>query len=841
MRFISTSRIALFERARESEIAELQAILPPQPQEVCIAYRTRTGALLRVDGVTAGAYDREHHDVLLPPSDRERTLTLEVELEALPTNGLPSGPGLIWWFLNASSHQRPQSFIEVAACQPSVMVSLSNHARAAPEWARDEGRSKELLPVIGHSHLDVAWLWTYEQTRRKAERTFAIACDLLDRDPRFIFAQSQPQLYRFVEESDPELFERVRSEVKTRRFDPDIAALWVESDCNLPSGESLLRQMLFANEYCMERFGTSPSIAWLPDSFGFANTLPQLLAHAGIPYFATTKLQWNDTTRFPYPQFVWKGPDGSAVIGASIQSYDGGPYPWRIRTARERHEPLIVGYGDGGGGVTSKMLTQIPEFGHWIRPRESFEELEEKRGQLPVHDDELYLEYHRGVYTTHHYVKGQNALLERALSEAEELVVWCDAVHAPAAATQQFRERLHAAWEIVLRNQFHDVLPGTSIAPVYSDVAAEYIQAQELVAGVIGSAETILPRGRSSRTDAEPCEPMQNGNDYIFDNGFLHARVRNDGTIAELKTPDGRNLCNQANVLATYRDRPRQWEAWNIDDGYQQTMRIHRGGNARIEGGGLSIDYEIGTSPATMHLELHPNEPFLRVILAIDWRERRRLLRVENRLAIGAEGVTYGSPHGSIVRSALRNTPRERAKFEVPGQRYAFAGDADGEGVAIFALDTYGWSAVAGDGEIALGHSLLRGTTWPDPDADTGEHFLSYAFAPFDGARTSGLERAWSQFAHEQRVRLFTTEDESVVVAACKPAEDGDGAIVRVRECDGSARAVRLRCGARMIAVHAADALERPIDAPVAIDGEHLVFDLTPYQLRSFRVRFRNA
>ena len=203
--------------------------------------------------------------------------------------------------------------------------------------------------------------------------------------------------------------------------------------------------------------------------------------------------------------------------------------------------------------------------------------------------------------------------------------------------------------------------------------------------------------------------------------------------------------------------------------------------------------------------------------------------------------MTYGSPHGSIVRSALRNTPQERARFEVPGQRFAFAGDAQGDGVAIFALDTYGWSARAGGGEIALGHSLLRGTTWPDPGADLGEHFLSYAFAPVAGAKISRLERSWSDFAHEQRVRLFTCEDESVLVVACKPAEDRGGAILRVRECDGAARAVRLRCGARMIAAHSADALERPLDVPVAIDGEHLVFDLMPYQLRSFRVRFRNA
>src|SRR5581483_10858523 len=182
------------------------------------------------------------------------------------------------------------------------------------------------------------------QTRRKAQRTFAIAADLLERDPAFVFVQSQPQLYRFVEEEDPQLFERVRADVAGGRWDADVAALWVESDCNVPSGESLLRQMLYAHEYCVRHFGKTPAIAWLPDTFGFANTLPQLLAHAGIPYFATTKLNWNDTTKFPYPQFVWRGPDGSSVVSALIRSYDGGAYPWRLSTARSRNEPLVLGY-----------------------------------------------------------------------------------------------------------------------------------------------------------------------------------------------------------------------------------------------------------------------------------------------------------------------------------------------------------------------------------------------------------------------------------------------------------------------------------------------------------------
>jgi alpha-mannosidase len=295
-------------------------------------------------------------------------------------------------------------------------------------------------------------------------------------------------------------------------------------------------------------------------------------------------------------------------------------------------------------------------------------------------------------------------------------------------------------------------------------------------------------------------------------------------------------------VLALYHDKPKQWEAWNIDRGYDRKLVRTQPGEARFEAGSLAIDFTLGTSPATMRVALFAGEPFLRVDLDVEWKERRRLLRVENWLAVQTDRAVYGAPHGTIERSARNQTPAERAKFEVPGQRFAAVQDDRGDGCALFALDTYGWNARAlPKGGIRLGHSLLRGTSWPDSQADFGEHHLSYAFAPFAGASIGALERAWLQFAHEPRVRLFTSDDEAVLIAAVKPAEDGDGVIVRVRECNGSRSSVRLRCGARMTEAVSVDALERRLEQAVAIEGESLIFDLAGYQLRSFRVRFRHA
>jgi len=821
-------RLKLVEGGRRDGVAHFEAQLQPQREPVLVRYRTRTGAVLRADGVAAGAFDREHHDVLLPPCDRPRTLSLDVELHALPTNGLPSGPGLIWWFLNRRAYQEPARALE---CDPQPGTS------SAPQTGGIDGP----LNLIGHSHLDVAWLWTYEETRRKAQRTFAIACDLLDRDPSFIFIQSQPQLYAFVEQDDPELFERIRKHVLAGRIDASVAALWVESDCNVPSGESLLRQMLAAKEYCEQRFGVTPSIAWLPDTFGFANSLPQLLAHAGIPYFTTTKLQWNDTTKFPYPQFVWKGPDGSAIVSALIASYDGPAYPWRIARAKERNEPIVLGYGDGGGGVTPSMLEHAPSIGRWIPARSWFDQLESKQSALPVHAGELYLEYHRGVYTTHHDVKFHNALLERALAEAEELVSWCIAVHAPAQTIAALRARLDEIWHVALRSQFHDVLPGTSIEPVYDAVMDEYGAAEEQAASVIGAAQTILPRARTPEP-ARLAAPRRDEGEYIFENASVFARVRSNGTISELRAHDGPNLCTIANALALYRDRPKAWEAWNVDASYAKTMRNAQPRSHSLDDGVLSIAFRLGSSAATMRIWLREADPLLRVELDVQWQERRTLLRVENWIAVASQDVVYGSPHGSIVRTAQARTPAERAKFEVPGQRYAAVRGSDGAGAALLALDTYGWSARAlPRGGIHLGHSLLRGTTWPDPNADVGPHRLAYAFAPLRDASNARLERLWEHFAHGPRVRLFVPAQSNVVVAACKPAQDGDGVVLRVRECDGIAVDARVTCGARMTGAQSVDAMERPASPDCGVEGEQLRFGLRPFEIRSFRVRFSHA
>jgi alpha-mannosidase len=813
--------VRLAESRREGGIAELRGTLPPLAAPVGLRYRTRTGALLRVDGTVAGAFDREHEVVAIPSGDRPRELSLEVELRSLSASGLPSGPGPRWSLMQRRAAQAPRRVIEIV--EP-------------PRTATEQSRGALLL--IGHAHLDLAWLWTFAEGRRKALRTLANALQVAAREPGYVFVQSQPALYAQIECDDPEFFERIRTAVGAGRIDPSVAALWVETDCNIPSGETLLRQFVYAADYVERRFGVTPAIAWLPDSFGFPNTLPQLMVHAGVRFFLTAKLQWNDTTRWPHPQFVWCGPDRSAVVGAVIDGYDGEATPERAARARRRGEPLVVGYGDGGGGPNDALVERARAFGRWTSPRVWFERLAAGADRLPRVEDELYLEGHRGVWTTHHDVKARRFALEGALDEAEELCAWCLAVRAPRSLTDSLAADLRAAWPLLLRGDFHDVVCGTAIAPVYEELAHDYTRVERACERVREAAYALLPR--ASRRGREPAEiaPREDEDGYVFSNARLFARVRRDGAVVELRRPGQPGVVSGANVLRAYVDAPREWEAWNIDESYEKRRIPVRPEGCEIEDDGLVVRYRIGRSAVVLRFSLGEDEPFLRVAGAALWEERRTLLRLENWLALEARTVTFGTPHGTIDRPAFARTDAERAKFEVPGQRFARVDDPRG-GFALLATGDYGWNARGlHSGGLRLGLSLLRGPAWPDPDADRGEHHFDWALMPLESGMGIGkLERVWREYAYPPRVRLFTCDDDGVLVVACKPADDGEGIVVRVRECDGSARKLRLRFGGRGRSVESCDARERRIEREATLEDGAIVAELQPYELRTFRVR----
>ncbi len=379
---------------------------------------------------------------------------------------------------------------------------------------------------VGHTHIDVAWLWRLKHTREKAARSFSTVLRLMELFPEYIFLQTQPQLYDYVKQDYPEIYEGIRKRVAERRWEAG-GAMWLEADCNLTSGESLVRQILFGTRFFQREFGQKCTYLWLPDVFGYSWALPQILKKSGIRSFMTTKISWNQYNRMPHDTFIWRGMDGSEILAHFVTTPEPGQRAdrWRYtyngqltaetvqgawtayRDKEVNRELLIVyGYGDGGGGVNREMLEfrrrldEMPGLARVIpgRADDYFARLEETvaaaDGYVHTWDGELYLEYHRGTYTSQASNKRMNRKLELALRETEWLSVLSglaaggaernrvgQSLRVRTLQEQVWQEQLNEGWKIVLRNQFHDIIPGSSIHEVYEDSRAEYAQASAIV------------------------------------------------------------------------------------------------------------------------------------------------------------------------------------------------------------------------------------------------------------------------------------------------------------------------------------------------------------------------
>jgi alpha-mannosidase len=347
-----------------------------------------------------------------------------------------------------------------------------------------------IVHLIGHAHIDVAWLWTLKDTARKCGKTFATTLRLMEEFPEFRFAQSQPYLYELTKQQYPEIYKYIKQRVAERRWEP-IGAMWVEADCNLPNGESLVRQILFGKKFFKEEFGINSNVLWLPDSFGFAWSLPQILKKSGIDYFYTSKLLWNDTNEFPYTSFWWQGLDGTKILAHhSPVGLEGTVSPLHIqKNASSNPKETIApsnlqtyGCKHGGSGITKeqleyaavlKTITGLPT-SKLSTVQEFFQQIEQQSAEFPIWNNELYLETHRGTYTTHAKIKKDNRECETLLHNAE-LLSTLGMLYGNNSAVRKYpQQELETAWKRLLLNQFHDILPGTSISSVYEDAANDH-------------------------------------------------------------------------------------------------------------------------------------------------------------------------------------------------------------------------------------------------------------------------------------------------------------------------------------------------------------------------------
>jgi len=361
------------------------------------------------------------------------------------------------------------------------------------------------LVLIGHSHIDTAWLWPLRETRRKVSRTFSTVLRLMERYPDYKFSAGQPELYMFVKENHPEIYKQIKRRVKEGRWEI-CGAPWVEQDSQMPCGEALVRQFLYGNRFFEQEFGVRTRTAWLPDAFGFPASLPQIMRKAQVDTFFTTKLSWNRYTKFPHSYFTWQGVDGTRVRALMMRnSYNGDPVPaelagqWESFAQRDTVNvaPFSFGWGDGGGGPSPRMLeygkrmTGLPgvPFCWFGRAQECLDLMQAstRDADLPVWNGELYLELHRACQTTQARTKRNNRKCEWLLHDAELLSSW---VMLTGGAYEQ--EELWSAWRVLLTHQFHDILPGSSINQVYADADENYAALRRKLEGVISRAATHM-------------------------------------------------------------------------------------------------------------------------------------------------------------------------------------------------------------------------------------------------------------------------------------------------------------------------------------------------------------
>ncbi len=405
----------------------------------------------------------------------------------------------------------------VNAWNPDDRGTISDCRRIVAEtYGKPACASAHQISAIGHAHIDTAWLWPLERTQQKCLHTFATACTLMDQYPEYRFICSQAQQYAWVKELAPALYERIREKIRAGQWEVT-GSMWVEADCNISGGESLVRQILHGKRYWMEEFGIETNDVWLPDVFGYAAALPQIMRKAGINYFLTQKISWNQTNKFPHHTFLWQGIDGTRIFThfPPADTYNGMMTPKELAfnvhnfrdLDRANRSLYVYGYGDGGGGPTREMLEnarRLRDVEGMPRvtletAREFFRKAEADARDLPVWVGELYLELHRGTYTTQARNKRGNRKSEFLLREAEYLAcIRPDGMaHYPAA-------ELDRAWKLLLLNQFHDIIPGSSVNEVYRDSDHDYAEIERIGQRVVEESLAALSAAVSTEGMSRP-------------------------------------------------------------------------------------------------------------------------------------------------------------------------------------------------------------------------------------------------------------------------------------------------------------------------------------------------
>ena len=805
--------------------------------------------------------------------------------------------------------------------------------RAAREYLKTEfyekySRDQIVKCVcIGHTHIDCAWKWTLRQTREKVHRSFSTVLELMDRYPEYKFMSSQALLYKHLKEEAPEVYAKVAEKIREGRWECE-GAMWVEADCNLSSGESLVRQVMYGKNFFKNEFGVDNRVLWLPDVFGYSAALPQILKKCGVDWFVTSKISWNDKNKMPCDTFAWKGIDGTAINSYFLTAtdmqvtkrpeqlkrheyhtttYNANTYPAQIAGTYERYQQkelsdevlVTFGYGDGGGGPTSEFIellrrsekgipgspsTEIRFAGDFLR---KLEKKIEGNPELPTWQGELYLEFHRGTYTTMADNKKCNRKAEFLYENAELLGVTAKHLFGDSFPA----EALHKGWETILTNQFHDIIPGSSIKEVYDQSKIDYAE-------VLGVGNSITSEIREKIAAA-----IDKKNGYVVFNPHAfegEGFVKIDGKTAFVKgvaskgytatkdfvtenhvsvcgnTVETDRLCVKfddvwqivsvydkkkdreliksgevANELRIHADYPPYYDAWEwskystteykavtdvsdvsvIDDGARKGIRIVR---------------EFGISKITQTVWFSDFSAQIDFETEVDWHERHKMLKAVFSVDVITDKATYDIQFGSIERPTHSNTSWDEARFEVCAHKYADLSDG-GYGVSLMNDCKYGYDIHDGVMQI----SLLRSPTDPNPEADQGVHSFVYSLYPHEGSLRDSdtVKRAYLLNAPLTAVPA-SAEADSIPAelsllslgcdhAACetvKQAEDGEGTVIRIYEYKNIRDKIKLSTSLEFNKAYLCDMLEREICELPVIDGK-ITCDIKGFEILTVKLK----
>lgn len=772
------------------------------------------------------------------------------------------------------------------------------HELIAPLYERTNATTTHELSAIGHAHIDTAWLWPLAETYRKCERTFSSQLAYLKDYPEFKFACSQAFQYSIIKENNPELYARIRAAVKAGKFIP-VGGTWIEPDCNIPSGEALIRQFVHGQRFFEKEFGIRCKEFWNPDVFGYNGQLPQIMRLAGITRFLTQKLSWNKFTQPMHHTFNWQGIDGSEVLAhfPPADTYNAVATVAQLRENarnykdhdRSRHSLMLFGFGDGGGGPTRHMLETLRRSKDLqglprttIRSSEDFFKLLEKDcTDRPTVVGELYFEMHRGTYTSQAAVKRGNRRGEFLLHDIEFLCAWLARL---VKEDIYPAEEIDALWKIILLNQFHDILPGSSITQVYTDAARHYeivqTEGDALRTAAVNGLLSILgknsaqkgysvintigfdrhevielPDGALAMAAAMPyaigelVEPedevsfTQQKDQLILENACLRATLGRNGRLRSLieKSTGREALADEGNVFQVFDDKPTAYDAWDVDPFHLETardcgpsrnMKVVTRDPLRVE---VSFEYPVGAaSTIRQTVRLDAASPKLEFFCTVDWRESQKMLKVAFPWNVRSMHATYEMQFGTVQRPTHFNNLAAMAQYEVPGHKWADLSE-HGFGVALLSESKYGWST---HGNV-MRLSLLRAPIHPDPSADRAVHEFAYALYPHKGTWQEAQVTAEGFRFNSPLLlapvsipasALALVEDSNLVLDTIKQADDSRGLVLRLYECHGARGTGKLLLNTPFKQVKFVNALEEPQGTASVQDGR-IVIPYSPHQI----------